>query len=111
MIEAIEKDKTLDQAKKGDLIRRAEERLQKGFRDNTWLQQTRGTDYELVPPAAKRVPIVRTIYAEADGVALPEPDPANPQQREFGWMTVHHYVPSRKVEYPFKGWKSLLEKD
>ncbi|MSQ92993.1 MAG: transglutaminase domain-containing protein, partial [Gemmataceae bacterium] len=44
-----------------------------------------------------------------DGVALPEPDPANAKQREFGWMTVHQYVPSRVVEYPFKGWKSLVK--
>ncbi len=109
VIEAIEKDKTLAARKKDDLIRLANDRLQRGFRDNTWLQQTRGTDYELVPPARKRVPVVRTIYAEADGVALPEPDPANAQQREFGWMTVHHYVPSRPVEYPFKGWKSLVK--
>lgn len=109
VIESIRKDKTLDAAKKHALIRLANERLQSGFRDNTWLQQTRGTDYELVPPAQKRAPVVRTIYAEADGVALPEPDPANAQQREFGWMTVHHYVPSRPVEYPFKGWKSLVK--
>jgi transglutaminase-like putative cysteine protease len=109
VIEAIEKDKSLDAAKKTELISLANERLQKGFRDNTWLQQTRGTDYDLVPPAKKRVPLVRTIYAEADGIALRDPDPANPEQREFGWMTVHHYVPSRPVEYPFKGWKSLLK--
>lgn len=107
VIEAIQKDKTLDAGKKADLIRLANERLHQGFRDNTWLQQTRGTDYDLVPKATKRVAVVRTIYAEADGVALPEPDPANPQQREFGWMTVHQYVPSRPIEYPFNGWKSL----
>jgi transglutaminase-like putative cysteine protease len=109
VVESIEKDETLDAAKKAALIRLAHERLQKGFRDNTWLQQTRGTDYDLVPPARKRVPLVRTIYAEADGVALPEPDPANAKQREFGWMTAHRYVPDRKVEYPFKGWKSLVK--
>jgi len=110
VMQFIEKDKTLDAAKKTELIRLANDRLQKGFRDNTWLQQTRGTDYELVPPAAKRAPVVRTIYAEADGVALRDPDPANPEQREFGWMTIHHYVPSRKVEYPFNGWASLIKK-
>ncbi|MBI3824027.1 MAG: transglutaminase domain-containing protein [Planctomycetes bacterium] len=109
VIESIQMDKTLDAGKKDELIRLAHDRLQRGFRDNTWLQQTRGTDYDLVPPAKKRVPVVRTIYAEADGVALPEPDPANAKQREFGWMTVHHYVPSRPVEYPFKGWKSLVK--
>lgn len=109
MTESIQKDKSLAAGKKDELIRLANERLQRGFRDNTWLQQTRGTDYELVPPAKKRAPVVRTIYAEADGVALPEPDPANAKQREFGWMTVHQYVPSRVVEYPFKGWKSLVK--
>ena len=51
--------------------------LRRGFRDNTWFLQTRGTDYDLAPPASQRVPVVRTIYAEADGVALPEPDPAD----------------------------------
>lgn len=109
VVEYIAKDKSLDTGKKEMLIRLANDRLQSGFRDNTWLQQTRGTDYELVPPAKKRVPVVRTIYAEADGVPLPEPDPANAKQREFGWMTVHYYVPSRAVEYPFKGWKSLVK--
>jgi transglutaminase-like putative cysteine protease len=109
VIEAIENDKSLGAAKKLELVRLANERLQKGFRDNTWLQQTRGTDYDLVPPAKKRVPLVRTIYAEADGVALRDPDPANPAQREFGWMTVHQYTPSRPVDYPFKGWKSLIQ--
>jgi transglutaminase-like putative cysteine protease len=109
VIDAIEKDKSLEPTKKAMLIRLANERLQSGFRDNTWLQVTRGTDYELVPPAKKKVAVVRTIYAEADGVALRDPDPANPEQREFGWMTVHHYVPSRPVGYPFNGWKSLVK--
>jgi hypothetical protein len=109
VVESIQKDKTIDAAKNVELIKLAHDRLQGGFRDNTWLQQTRGTDYDLVPPASKRVPLVRTIYVEADGVALRDPDPANADQREFGWMTVHHYVPSRPVEYPFKGWKSLVK--
>jgi len=110
VVEMIQKDPTLDAARKTELVRLANDRLQSGFRDNTWLQVTRGTDYELVPPATKRVAVVRTIYAEADGVALPEPDPANAQQREFGWMTVHQYVPDRPVEYPFKSWRSLEKK-
>ena len=37
------------------------------------------------------------------------PDPANPKQREFGWMTVHKYTPDRPVAYPFTDWKGLLE--
>ena len=109
LVELIQKDKTVDAGKKSELVRLANERLQSGFRDSTWLQMTRGTDYDLAPPARKRVALVRTIYAEADGVPLPEPDPANAQQREFGWMTVHHYVPNRPVEYPFQHWKSLLK--
>jgi len=108
MIRAINKDKKLRDKEKAELSRAAQERLEKGFRDNTWFLQTRGTDYELAPPAAKRVSVVRTIYAEADGVALPEPDPANPQKREFSWMTVHHYQANRKVTYPFKDYNSLL---
>ena len=55
--------------------------------------------------------MVHTLYAEADGVALPEPDPANPQKREFAWMTVHEYKPDRAVTYPFKDWRSLLKRD
>jgi transglutaminase-like putative cysteine protease len=109
VIESIAKDTSLNESRKAQLIELANARLQKGFRDNTWLQQTRGTDYDVVPPAKNRVPVVRTIYAEADGVALRDPDPANPEQREFGWMTVHQYVPSRPVEYPFAGWKSLVK--
>ena len=98
LIDSIVKDATLDAKQRTDLVAAANRRLTRGFRDNTWFLQTRGTDYDLVPPAKKRVPVVRTIYAEADGVALPEPDPANAQQREFGWMTVHQYTPSRPVE-------------
>jgi transglutaminase-like putative cysteine protease len=107
MIRAIQKDKKLTAGEKEELSRAAQNRLEKGFRDNTWFLQTRGTDYDLAPPAAKRVAVVRTIYAEADGVALPEPDPANAQKREFSWMTVHDYRPDRKVTNPFKDYNSL----
>jgi transglutaminase-like putative cysteine protease len=107
LINVIKKSKDLDALKKEDLIRAATERLASGFRDNTWFLQTRGTDYELTPPAAKKVPVVRTIYAEADGVALPDPDPANPHQHEFSWMTVHQYTADKKVPYPFKDWSTL----
>ena len=65
-------------------------RTKAGFRENSWLLMTRGTNYALAPPAAAgKVPVVRTIYAEADGEPLPEPDPSNPQQRRFAWMTLH----------------------
>jgi transglutaminase-like putative cysteine protease len=97
----------LDDSKKEELSRLAQERLRKGFRDNTWFWQTRGTDYELIPPASRRVPVVRTIYAEADGVPLPDPDPANTTKREFSWMTVAKFTPNRPVSYPFLDWKSL----
>lgn len=50
---------------------------------------------------------MRTIYAEADGEPLPDPDPANIEQREFAWMTIHEYKPDRPVTYPFKDFASL----
>jgi transglutaminase-like putative cysteine protease len=107
LINAIKKSKDLGGKEKDNLVRAATERLASGFRDNTWFLQTRGTDYELMPPASKRVPVVRTIYAEADGVALPGPDPANPHKHEFSWMTVHQYTANKKVPYPFKDWSTL----
>jgi transglutaminase-like putative cysteine protease len=103
----IKNAKELSPGRKEELTRAAVARLRGGFRDNTWFVQTHGTDYELAPPAARRVPVVRTLYAEADGVALPDPDPANPNKREFAWMTAHRYTPDRPVSYPFKGWRSL----
>ncbi len=110
LIGLIQKDPKLDAKKKEQLIQDANRRLLRGFRDNTWYLQTKGTDYDLAPPASKRVPVVRTIYAEADGSALPDPDPANPQKREFAWMTIHQYTPDRSVSYPFKDWQSLVNK-
>jgi transglutaminase-like putative cysteine protease len=107
MIEAIELDEKLDAQQKQELTSAANNRLASGFRDNTWFCQTRGTDYELVPPAQKRVPVVRTAYIEADGVALEDPDPANKNQRKFAWMTVHEYKPDKTVAYPFKDIQSL----
>jgi transglutaminase-like putative cysteine protease len=103
----IQDDAKLTAERKRKLADLARQRLQRGFRDNTWFLQTRGTDYDLAPPAKKKAAVVRTIYAEADGEALPEPDPGNPKQREFGWMTVHHYVPDRQVANPFKDWRTL----
>jgi transglutaminase-like putative cysteine protease len=107
LIEEIGKAPALSKDEKAKLTRAARERLLKGFRDNTWYLQTRGTDYELVPPAARKVPVVRTIYAEADGVALPDPDPSAKGKKEFAWMTAHEYTASKKVPYPFKDWKTL----
>jgi transglutaminase-like putative cysteine protease len=108
LVADIQKDGTLGDADKAALVAAAQERLARGFRDNTWFLQTRGTDYDLAPPAAKKVAVVRTIHAEADGVALPEPDPGDKTRREFSWMTSHSYTPDVKVTYPFKDVKSLL---
>ncbi|HEY3395617.1 MAG TPA: transglutaminase domain-containing protein [Lacipirellulaceae bacterium] len=111
MIDAIELDEGIDALRKKRLIEAANKRLASGFRDNTWFCQTRGTDYELVPPAQKRVPVVRTAYIEADGVALEDPDPANKNQRKFSWMTVHEYKADKTVTYPFKDVATLSAKD
>jgi len=107
LIEAIGKSNDISEGEKQTLIAAATSRLRAGFRDNTWYLQTRGTDYDLYPPASRRVPVVRTIYAEADGEPLPDPDPADAKKREFGWMTAHQYKADREVTYPFKDWKSL----
>lgn len=107
LIGDIKKDAKLSPKQKEELVKAANDRLRAGFRDNTWFLQTRGTDYDLAPPASKKVPVVRTIYAEADGVALPEPDPANPKNLQFSWMTAQKFTPDKPVSYPFSGWKSL----
>ena len=83
--------------------------LLSGFRENTWFLQTKGTDYELEPPSGRRVSVVRTAYIEADGEALPEPDPANRERREFSWMTVHQYTSDRPVANVFKDVDTLKE--
>jgi transglutaminase-like putative cysteine protease len=110
LVGLIEKDAGLHGGRKADLARAARDRLRAGFRDNTWYVQTHGSDYDLAPPASRQVPVVRTAYVEADGVALPDPDPADPHKHEFAWMTVHQYTPDRPVVYPFKDWHSLLER-
>ena len=107
LITDIRKNKDLSASDQERLSNAANRRLMQGFRDNTWFIQTRGTDYDLVPKASRRVPVVRTIYAEADGVALPDPDPANKQQTGFAWMTAHQYVSDKPVRYPFTDLKSL----
>ncbi|MEZ6110766.1 MAG: transglutaminase-like domain-containing protein [Pirellulaceae bacterium] len=104
---SIRKNEDLTPAEKQALIAAASQRLLSGFRDNTWFLQTRGTDYELEPPAARRAAVVRTIYAEADGEPLPEPDPSAKGQKEFSWMTIHKYQADRTVTYPFKDLRTL----
>lgn len=107
LMKRIVSDKQLGEQEKARLIEVARQRLQTGFRDNTWFLQTVGTDYELAPKASQPVKVVRTIYAEADGECLPEPDPADVTKREFSWMTAVSVVPSRPVAYPFKELDSL----
>ncbi|MFM9068651.1 MAG: transglutaminase-like domain-containing protein, partial [Planctomycetota bacterium] len=107
LVAELKKAANLTETQRADLIARAQRRLASGFRDNTWFLQTRGTDYELVPKASQRVAVVRTAYVEADGVALPDPDPADKDARTFSWMTVHDYRPDRAVPYPFTDWKTL----
>jgi transglutaminase-like putative cysteine protease len=107
LVHQIRKDAKLTAAEKDRLAAAAVSRLTHGFRDNTWFCLTRGTEYDLAPPASKKVSVVRTAYIEADGQPLPDPDPADPEKREFAWMTVHKYTPDREVPYPFKDLKSL----
>lgn len=106
LIKRIKADKKLDENKKPKLIRAARARLFGGFRENSWLLLTTGTNYQLAPKAIAPVPVVRTAYIEADGEALPEPDPANRNQRRFAWMTVHHYQADRPFLLP-KDYRTL----
>jgi transglutaminase-like putative cysteine protease len=102
-VAAIAADPKLDAAAQRHFTAATRARTERGFRDNTWLLVTRGSDYDLMPPASKRVAVVRTIYAEADGVALPEPDPGDARRREFAWMTMHTFTADRPVGYAFHG--------
>ena len=104
---AVQADAALSDDEKKQLFDAAVDRLQSGFRDNTWYLQTVGSDYDLAPTASQRVPVVRTIYAEADGVALPDPDPSDPNEKTFAWMTTTKFTPDREVKYPFANLKSL----
>lgn len=110
LIKAIEANPELKADEKKALVKAAAERLRAGFRDNTWLLHSKGTDYELAPKASQKVPLIATIYAEADGKPLPLPDPADVTKREFSWMTAHKYTPDRVVTYPFRDLKSLASK-
>jgi len=103
----IGKSNDLNHDQKHRLAEAAKNRLLSGFKENTWFLQTKGTDYELEPPASRRVAVVRTAYVEADGEPLPEPDPANRERREFSWMTVHRYTSDKPVTNSFQDLGSL----
>lgn len=107
LVKASQADKELAAEEKAAPTRAALDRLRRGSRDDAWLLHTPGTDHDLVPKASRRVHVVRTRYAEADGVPLPEPDPADANQREFAWMTVLEAKPDRPVAYPFKDGSGL----
>ena len=111
MVKRINEDETLSDAQKGKLATAARTRLLSGFRENSWLLFTKGTDYELVPKASRKVRVVRTAYIEADGEPLPEPDPANIEKREFAWMTAHKYEADKPFKLPFKDVETLMTKD
>ena len=110
LVGLIEADQSLSAEKKTELTKAATDRLRRGFRDNTWLKHSTGTDYELAPKASRKVPLVSTIHAEADGMPLPTPDPADKTKREFAWMTAHKYETDRPVPYPFRDWRTLAAK-
>ena len=99
--QAIRKDAKLSESEKSKLIEDAHRRLVSGFRDNTWFLQTRGTDYDLAPRASRKVAVVRTLYAEADGRALPDPDPSRSEQTTFAWMTAHRFQSNVPATNPF----------
>ena len=103
----IQSDKELTAEQKTALTQAARKRTLSGFRENSWLLLTRGTDYQLAPPALKPVRVVRTAYVEADGEILPEPDPANIKKREFSWMTSHRYTADKPFKKPFKDLSTL----
>ena len=109
LIARIGQDDQLTDTEKGKLAQAARQRLHRGFRENSWLLVTKGTDYDLVPKASGPVRVVRTIYAEADGEPLPEPDPANIKERKFAWMTVHKYASDKPVRLPFKDLQTLRD--
>lgn len=109
LVQSLASNKSLTEDDRASLKAAANRRLLSGFRDNTWYLQTRGSDYELVPKATARVPVVRTIYAEADGKALTDPDPSNAKQTTFPWMTAHKFQADHAVTYPFTDTKSLID--
>ena len=107
LIKKIHENGEPSDGEKNILVQAARRRLKRGFRENSWLLLTKGTDYDLAPKSSQRVRVVRTIYAEADGEPLPEPDPANIDERKFAWMTVHKYSSDKPFRLPFKDFTTL----
>lgn len=110
LLAAVRNDAKLTATERDRFAAAAVARLQSGFRDNTWYLQTVGSDYDLVPAASRRVPVVRTIYAEADGAPLPDPDPSDPGETTFAWMTSYRATPDRQVPYAFADVTTLESK-
>ncbi len=103
LVKKIEKDDQLDAVAKNNKIKSVMDRFEKGFRDDTWYKIADGTSYVLAPATKDETPaLVRTAFIEADGKTLQDPNPGNATLREFAWMTVADFHPSRAVQYPFK---------
>jgi transglutaminase-like putative cysteine protease len=102
LVRRIEGDASLSAEERRRLSRAARTRTEHGFRENSWLLFTQGTDYDLAPPASQKVRVVRTAYVEVDGQPLPEPDPASDKASSFSWMTAHRYRADREFELPYK---------
>ena len=109
LVQRIQASTELRDDEKKRFTKIARTRSKEGFRENSWLEVTRGTNYELAPKASGPVKLVRTIYAEADGVPLRDPDPSNPNQREFAWMTVTKFsaTPIFRPAFPARDFQSI----
>ncbi len=68
----VSKDDQLSPVQRMKMVDFVRQRTLNGYRENTWLLVTRGENYPLAPEASNPVSIVRTIYAEADGIPLKE---------------------------------------
>jgi len=107
LLKKIKTSEALTSQQQESLTAAARKRMLSGFRENSWLLLTKGTDYELVPKASQPVRVVRTAYIEADGEVLSDPDPANTKKREFSWMTSHRYTADKPFKNPFKDFSTL----
>lgn len=85
----VAQDDSVSEQQRETQVRAIKQRTTRGFRENTWLMVTRGVNFELAPPASMRVPIVREIYAEADGVPLADPNSSADRANVSPWMTMY----------------------